>query len=400
MSTHLIRFSLASILCAAFAASVIAEPPVTGVHWRLDLDEARAIAEREQKLLLIHFTAPWCAPCAALDATVYNQPSVAQVVHAGYVPVKLNTDEFPATRERFGIVRVPTDVIITPDGQVLDKFTPPNTPMAYVSKVGQIAQGYAHQSQRDFQKSPLSASATEPINSAYANLTMPVQSQNPLVDPRTATPGDIARNPLAQGEVQAPMGQGLLGQFPATAVTTPQEQVAASPPVQPTITENQYVTPPAAATAPNQVATTDTTPQPAGAIEPDVIQLPPGAPALGFYGYCPVTMRQEFKWEKGQVEWGAIHRGRTYLFTNQERRDEFLRDPDSYAPVLAGVDPVLAIAQQKVEPGLREYSLEYNGQFYLFANEKTLEEFRARPEIYATGVRQAMGLTRDQRIVR
>src|SRR5690606_23007667 len=157
----------------------------------------RAMAEKEKKLLLIHFTAPWCAPCAALDANVYNQPSVAQIVHASYIPVKLNTDEFPATCERFGIIRMPTDVVITPQGHVLDKFTPPGSPMAYVSKVGQLAQGHAHQKQREFQRSPMSSPETLPINGAYANLKMPNGQQNPLVDPRTALPNTTTLNPFA-----------------------------------------------------------------------------------------------------------------------------------------------------------------------------------------------------------
>ncbi len=388
MSTYPIRL-VALLLCVAAAAPALAEPPVTGVRWQLDLDEARAIAEKEKKLLLVHFTAPWCAPCAALDATVYNQPAVAQVVHTSYIPVKLNTDEFPATCERFGIVQMPTDVVITPEGQVLDKFTPPRTPMAYVSKVGQLAQGYAHQKQREFQRSPMSSPETLPIEGAYANLRLPAGQQNPLVDPRTALPNTTTLNPFAGSQMSATQAGSTT---PQPGTQAPAAAVAATPPAPPTITENQYVVSmPDAAGAQGQVATTDGAQD--AATEAESIKLPAGAPPLGFDGFCPVSVRlppPHQKWEKGKVEWGAIHRGRTYLFASQELRDQFLRTPDAYAPALSGVDPVLAIDEKRAEQGLREFALEYNGQVYMFSSKETMMQFWQKCDLYSNEVRQAM----------
>ena len=54
-----------------------------------------------------------------LDHTVFNQPGVAGAIEARFVPVKLNANENSATAQGFGITRVPTDVILTPDGQVV-----------------------------------------------------------------------------------------------------------------------------------------------------------------------------------------------------------------------------------------------------------------------------------------
>src|SRR5690606_15960666 len=106
--------------------------------------------------------------------------------------------------------------------------------------------------------------------------------------------------------------------------------------------ENQYVASPAPQPQPAAVATQGTANETESEqVDPSQVKLPPGAPPLGFFGYCCVTMKENNDWQPGSVEWGAIHRGRTYLFRSQELRDKFLANPDSYAPVLAGADPVL-----------------------------------------------------------
>ena len=57
---------------------------------------------------------------------------------------------------------------------------------------------------------------------------------------------------------------------------------------------------------------------------------------------------------------------------------------------------MLAIDHRQSVPGLREHSLDYDGQFFLFSSEATLQQFTSSPERYASGVRQAMGLAPSQ----
>jgi len=135
------------------------------------------------------------------------------------------------------------------------------------------------------------------------------------------------------------------------------------------------------------------------AAAPDSRQLPAGAPPLGFDGYCPVSMRNSWKWVPGDPRWGVVHRGRTYWFAGPEEQKQFWTDPDRYTPALSGMDPVLAIDHQQQVPGKREHSLDYDGLFYMFASEATLQQFTANPQRYSAGVRQAMGIPRG-RLVR
>ena len=115
-----------------------------------------------------------------------------------------------------------------------------------------------------------------------------------------------------------------------------------------------------------------------------------GAPPLGFDGYSPVSMRNQWKWVPGDAKWGAIHRGRTYWFASQREQQQFLANPDYYSPALSGIDPVLGVGPRPDDSGTREYALDYDSQFYLFANEATLQQFTTDPARYAEQVRQAM----------
>jgi protein disulfide-isomerase len=124
--------------------------------------------------------------------------------------------------------------------------------------------------------------------------------------------------------------------------------------------------------------------------------LPPGTPPLGLEGFCPVQLTHAMKqaepnrrWTRGDVRWGAIHRGRLYLFAGSNEQAAFLADPDRFAPVCSGDDPVLALDQGRQVPGKREFGVLYNGRFYLFAGESTLNQFAKNPERYTAEAIQA-----------
>jgi YHS domain-containing protein len=162
--------------------------------------------------------------------------------------------------------------------------------------------------------------------------------------------------------------------------TTPPQQTTVAAPVPQAVTNQFASTTASAGPAPNQQ------------------QLPAGAPPLAFDGFCPVSMRTIWKWVPGDARWGAIHRGCTYLFAGPEEQQKFLANPDYYSPALSGVDPVLAIDHRQSVPGMREHSLDYDNQFFLFSSEATLQQFTANPERYASGVRQAMGIPPGQQV--
>ncbi len=93
----------------------------------------------------------------------------------------------------------------------------------------------------------------------------------------------------------------------------------------------------------------------------------------------------------GDRRWGAIHRGRTYLFAGPEEQRRFFTDPDRYAPTASGNDVVLAAEQGQAVPGMRQHGVTFGNHVYLFSSEATLEKFSKNPNVY---VNQASGSLR------
>lgn len=119
----------------------------------------------------------------------------------------------------------------------------------------------------------------------------------------------------------------------------------------------------------------------------------PKAPPLALDGYCPVTLSQKEQWVKGDPRYGVIHRGRTYLFIGPEEAKAFFAAPDRYAPVLSGMDVVIAVEERRQVPGRREYGAWYEGQVYLFASEASYQKFDQAPARYAAAIKQGSTIT-------
>lgn len=254
--------SLVLVLSMAIAAPAAAQQE--SIHWHHDLESAKSMAKESGRLVLIHFWTPTCGPCAALEQNVFSQPGVAGAVEAVYVPVKLNADENTATAQWYGINRVPMDVVISPDGQLVGKMVSPPTAGAYVAEVTGLANKYATMSGQAYAAAAAKAPVQPQINAAYANLQLPPTASMPLGPPSS----DPTRNGngLATHGVGAPAsGLGTQTGAPATQTqfgpqvvtnpaaskaTTPQSQVAA-PPAQ---VSNPYIgataSPPPASAAP------------------------------------------------------------------------------------------------------------------------------------------------------
>ncbi len=323
------------------------------VHWETNLDAAKRAAAETNRLVLVHFWAPWCGPCMRLESTVFSQPGVARDMEARFVPVKLNADDWPATARNFAIERLPTDVVMTPNGRVLYKLGCPQDPNQYVTQLSHaatIAQGIA---------------------------TAPPAAQRPFVAAQAPTvPLSPAGTPYA-APVVAPVAMAPNVAPPSFGVPN-----AAVPNV----------------VVPNPIAATRPTIAPAG---PQIIRAPSARPTetqpLGLDGFCPVTLVERSRtapddprcWIRGDPRWGAVHRGVTYLFNGPDEQKRFLANPDRYAPALGGNDAVLAFDRAKLIRGHREFGTFCESRIYLFAGKETLDAFQKDPRRYVEEVRQA-----------
>ena len=114
---------------------------------------------------------------------------------------------------------------------------------------------------------------------------------------------------------------------------------------------------------------------------------PAGNPPLALDGFCPVSLVEGAKWTAGRREFGLRHRGRTYLFAGPQQWQQFNANPDKYAPLASGFDPVLMVDARQQVDGQRRHGVTYRGQVLLFSSEETLGRFSRDPERYASLVR-------------
>jgi protein disulfide-isomerase len=114
----------------------------------------------------------------------------------------------------------------------------------------------------------------------------------------------------------------------------------------------------------------------------------PANPPLGLDGYCPVVLSEKERWVRGDPRYGVIHRGKTYLFAGPEEAKRFFADPDRYAPVLSGIDVVVAVDENRQVPGKREYGAWYDGRMYLFSSEASFRKFDQDPGRYSAAATQ------------
>ncbi|TWU06130.1 hypothetical protein [Stieleria varia] len=105
--------------------------------------------------------------------------------------------------------------------------------------------------------------------------------------------------------------------------------------------------------------------------------------SVGLQGYCPVCVIEMKKWMKGSTQFSAQYDGKTYLFPGEEQRQMFLKSPEKYTPALGGDCVVALVEMGKRVPGNLNLGALHDKRLYLFANEQAKGMFLADRAKYA-----------------
>ncbi|MGO9110741.1 MAG: thioredoxin fold domain-containing protein [Thermoguttaceae bacterium] len=354
------------------------------LHWDATIDTAKVAACQSNRLVLVLFSAPWCTACHHLENDIRNQPGAVAALEGNYVPVKINYDYYPNTAKQYGVTRLPTTVILAPTARgevlaVIPEYMPVDQYLLKLNKIAADVKRHDAGVYAQIQASP-------PVGAPAAPGQLPVVGPAPPANP--VAPAQVAATP------RPPEGMVQNTALPATlpAPNVPGLAATGVPAIPANGANNPMV---AMATGPGLSGGRPSDPQrPAANIKPPV------TPLFGLDGFCPVQLVENARWQPGKKTWGAIHRGRTYLFAGVDEQRRFLANPDRYAPVSSGNDVVLLLEQGRSVSGHREHGLQFDGHVYLFAGEGTLEKFRSNPRYYADRALQALRPTSQTASVR
>ncbi|MEW4451363.1 thioredoxin domain-containing protein [Bremerella sp. JC817] len=393
----------ALVLLLAMQTTILAED---AVRWAPSVDLAKRVAAAQNQLVLIHFYGDNCPPCRRLEANVFSQASFAQELERNYIPVKVNASSEPEVAKEFGVDRWPQDVVITPAGQIVYRMISPQDQNRYTTVLAQVSAkmnpNAGPQSDRMIAQAANTTPVTSPAppqqpepsvaasGSRYSNFSgnstaPPAAAPNGMAPQQpAAAPSNYSRFASHGGNAQPGMPAEPASQSrfapanPAASAPGP----AAAPASSQFASNQQPVAPPAM--PPRQSAPAPSAP-PAAAPAAQ-----PGQPKFAMDGYCPVTLVEQMKWQKGDPRWGAQHQGQVYLFSSQADQQKFLSNPNKFSPVMSGIDPVAYLGKGQVVPGDRRFGLTYRGTLYLFSSEESLQAFWGDPQRYSSMVQQAM----------
>lgn len=439
------KFSWAPAMAAIVLLSLVR--PVLGqqgINWTADLAAAQTAAARDGKLILLHFYSDHCPPCKTLERNVFSRPEIAATISRNYVPVKVHVDSTPQLAKRYHVEAWPTDLIVTSAGLEVYRTVSPQSVAHYTTMLDQVAfqsgVGAARLPDNDRQ-----LGASRPADVSLASGTAPTatvastgeQATAPGLSPGSPSVGNpyiqrpaprdrharpAAGQRAAPGIGLPPSADRLAGMSgPQTAVTPRGPQ---SESIYADVVQESFPAP--APSAPSRAPATDLNaasmpeqdrsiydqappqlPPPQASYAPSAAPPPPDAqrtsaqfatpqfvtasqaPPMALNGMCPVTILESKKWTKGNVQFGAVHRQRTYLFVSLEAQRRFLADPDRYAPILSGWDPVVFAETRQLVDGKHNIGLLLaNGKTVFFTSEESLARFKQAPQAYLAHVSQ------------
>jgi uncharacterized protein YyaL (SSP411 family) len=110
-----------------------------GIHW-YDWEPATfALAQAENKPILLDLTAVWCHWCHVMDETSYSDLTVIGLVNTLYIPIRVDTDQRPDVQARYLMGGWPTTAFLTPQGDILTggTYTPPGELIPLLQRVSE-----------------------------------------------------------------------------------------------------------------------------------------------------------------------------------------------------------------------------------------------------------------------
>ena len=336
------RAALVTCIVAAMtsvsAAASPENPLINGVNgpakWLHDYGQGRQLARDLGLPLIVHFHAPWCVPCQQMERETLSSKQLLGQFGRQVIGVKIDSDEEPGLTEAFRVDGLPCDIVIAPDGLIVDRNS-----------------GYQGRSEYMAMVTKMSGRFREERAAAIARLQTPApplpaaKPNQPATPPRTEV--QDSRNLASNPELSRPQSRSNV------------------PPPQP----NAQPLRPQPTTQPP--STTPTSPFVAS-----------NSPLVGLDGYCPVHIQSKREWIKGRAEYSTTWQGVVYQFSTEADLQSFQAAPQKYAPRMLGCDPVQLWLTERAVQGSVEFGAFFNGDLFLFVSAESRNQFKVNPGRY------------------
>lgn len=314
------------------------------IQWGDNLKQALELSRQTGKPVLLHFYSDTCPPCRMMEKNTFPNPAIVEIVQNSFIPVKLNSKQYPREAQMFKVQFVPTDIVLAPDGQTID------------SKEG-----------------------GQDVNRYSLFLTTAQEAAKPFMQ-KFVNNGQVGKANISGSKVNHPQASD---QFPAP----PAFENEPGPNANSLSQAPEFPAPPTLGNPP----AVPTNIQPGGACPInetpsfDYASIPEEDKArIEFEGYCPVELGLRSMWIRGDYNTRQLFEGRLYLFAGKEQQEEFKRNPEKYAPAYQGIDIVVWKERGEKVQGSRNYGAWAVGRVFLFSSEESLVKFEQNARYYLT----------------
>lgn len=115
--------TLKTLAGLVLATGLVAMPALAG-HSSMSLDDARAMAEKSDKPVLVKVGTEWCAACKAFDKAVAENAAFKSKIADRAVLVQIDAEKGSGIEvaKMYGVHGYPSFVLTTPEGEVLDRW--------------------------------------------------------------------------------------------------------------------------------------------------------------------------------------------------------------------------------------------------------------------------------------
>ncbi|MCB9263011.1 MAG: thioredoxin family protein [Flavobacteriales bacterium] len=117
--------SIVSVLIIALAFVMLkSDTKEVGINFsHLGFAQAKAEAQKQNKLIFIDAYTTWCGPCKQMAATVFKEKSVGDVYNKNFINLKMDmeTSEGLFVGKKYNVTAYPTFLYLKPDGTLVGK---------------------------------------------------------------------------------------------------------------------------------------------------------------------------------------------------------------------------------------------------------------------------------------